>query len=266
MINILTIFAIGYSLSLLLVFLLQRKLIYYPSSNPPPKEWVFISNIEELFLETDDELKLVAWLAPPKNDKPIIVHFHGNASDIGSTASKIQQLAHRGYGLFLPEYRGYGGNKGKPSEKNLTKDAALAIKYLHEQGYDNSQIVVYGESLGTAVATALAKNFDFKAVILESPFTSVVDLAKEIYWYFPVSLMVKDSYRSDLKIKDINSPILLIHGDKDETVPVEHSQKLFAIANEPKTLKIIETAKHNNLFQFGLIDIVDDWLKSLSQI
>ncbi|MGD9638115.1 MAG: alpha/beta hydrolase [Alphaproteobacteria bacterium] len=264
-INTLAILLVFYVLVVLAVYIIQRDLLYFPPSEPPSKEHIFIPYISEITIETYDKLKLTAWFVPPREGMPIIIHFHGNAGCISGSAYKMQQLAARGYGFLFPEYRGYCGNAGKPKEKDLINDGLSAINYLKAKNYNENQIIVYGESLGSGIAIASAKDLNLKAVIIESGFSSITETAQEIYWYFPASLMVKDSFRNDLRIKNVKAPLLIIHGSNDNTVNVKQSQKLFNLANDnPKTLKIVDGGEHNKLFNFGLIDIVDNWIKTLS--
>ena len=125
-------------------------------------------------------------------------------------------------------------NKGKPTEQGLYEDANSAIRWLKTKGLDEKNIIIYGESLGTGVATEIAQHKNFAGIILESPFTSMIDAAKNKYPFFPIRFLLKDKFESDKKIKNIKSPILIMHGEVDEIVPFWMGKKMYAIANEPK--------------------------------
>ena len=136
--------------------------------------------------------------------------------------------------FLIIAWRGFSGNEGKPTEKGLYEDARSAVRWLKSNGVGENNIIIYGESLGTGVATEIAQNKNFAGVILESPFTSMVDAGKDKYPYLPVKLLLKDKYESDQKIKNIKSPVLIMHGKVDNIVPFHMGEKMYELANEPK--------------------------------
>ena len=193
------------------------------------------------------------WYSPPKNNKPIIVYFHGNSFDIGERAFRIKNYIDQGYGVLLNAYRGYSGNSGNPTEKYLYKDSKKIISWLKEKLLiDEKKIILYGESLGTGVVVELAQNINYKAVILEAPFTSVTEVAQKMYPIFPVKYLIWDKFDNLSKINNLSSPILFLHGKKDEIVPHSHSKKLFLKAKNPKKNLFIDEAMHNNLYDFNI--------------
>ena len=160
--------------------------------------------------------------------------FHGNAGDLSNRIYKLNELNKLKINILLISWRGFSGNKGSPTEKNLYKDAEAAIKWLNEKNVNNNQIILYGESLGTGVAVEMAKIKNFNGIILESPFTSIENSAKIYYPYLPVKYLLKDRYDTISKIKMVKSPIMIMHGEKDDVVPFYMGKILFEKANNPK--------------------------------
>ena len=156
-------------------------------------------------------------------------------------------------GLLLLAWRGYSGNLGKPTEKNLYIDGESTIKWIIDNlNFDYENLIIYGESLGCAVAVELGTRYKFKSIILESPFTSILDIARKRYKIYPVKYFVLDKFDNYSKIDKILSPVLIISGKKDEVVPHSHSDKLFLKANNPKKNLFIDEAMHNNLYDFNI--------------
>ena len=148
-----------------------------------------------------------------------IIFFHGNAGKLENRIHKINHFKDIDVNFLIIAWRGFSGNSGSPSENGLYEDAESAVRWLKRKGLKNKDIVLYGESLGTGIVTHIAQKNKFAGVILESPFTSMIDAAKNVYPYFPIRLLLKDKYESDKKIKNIKSPILIMHGKKDKIVP-----------------------------------------------
>ena len=225
---------LAYLIINLFIYFYQRNLLYNPSENNYLSDKINF-NYKEIFIETDKNIKLKSWfINKDLKEFKTIVFFHGNAGNLLNRIHKINELNKLDINILLTSWRGFSGNKGKPSEKNLYYDAQQIIDWLKAQGLDNKDIVLYGESLGTGVATELASNNNFGGIILESPFTSMVDTAKIYYPYLPVKLLLKDRYDSKSKIKDIKSPILIMHGKMDNIVPQQMGLELFEKANNPK--------------------------------
>ena len=218
----------------LFIYFYQRNLLYNPSENNYLNDKINF-NYKEIFIETDKNIKLKSWFINKDLKKfKTVVFFHGNAGNLLNRVHKINELNKLDINILLTSWRGFSGNKGKPSEKNLYYDAQQIINWLKVQGLDNKDIVLYGESLGTGVATELASKNNFGGIILESPFTSMADTAKIYYPYLPVNLLLKDRYDTKSKIRDIETPILIMHGQKDSIVPQKMGLELFEKANEPK--------------------------------
>jgi uncharacterized protein len=188
-----------------------------------------------------------------------VVYLHGNGGALRYRAERFQKLTGDGVGLVAVEYRGYGGSTGSPSERGLIADgeAAYAFAAAH---YPAPQIVLWGESLGTGVAVALAAKHPVGRVILEAPFTSAEAVAAERYWYMPVRLLMSDQYRSDSLIGKITAPVLILHGVKDETVPFAMGQRMFALANQPKHIVRFLDGGHDDLDKNGALVAVGRFL------
>ena len=161
-------------------------------------------------------------------------------------------------------YRGFSGNKGSPSEQGLYKDARAAKYWLNLNNISDQNIIVYGESLGTAVAIDLAKDHKFAGVILESPFTSMLKLSRKYYPWAPTGLLLKDKYETDKKINKVFSPILILHGRKDNIVPFEMGEDLFKQANKPKYNYFIDNDDHMMDFNEALVNSINKFVKSLN--
>ena len=235
------------------LFLTQRRMTFNKCVKPDSPEKYGLENIKEVFVETADNLKLLAWFKKPKNNKSMLIYFHGNSYDIGERAYRIKRYINNGWGVLLLAWRGFSGNLGKPTEKNLYIDGESAIKWIIDNlNFDYENLIIYGESLGCAVAVELGVRYKFKSIILESPFTSITDIAQKRYKIYPVRHLVLDKFDNYSKIDKILSPVLIISGKRDEGVPHSHSDKLFLKANNPKKNLFIDEAMHTNLYDFNI--------------
>lgn len=253
---------IVYAVVVLLVYLNQRNMQYFPARIHPgsPKE-NNVPEMKEVFLETEDGLKLLAWFAPPKHKNgKIVVYYHGNAGHIGYRAGKARYFIENGYGILLVEYRGFAKNPGKPSEKGFYKDGLAALKWLEAQDYTPAQFVFYGESIGSGVAVQMARDVQPRYLILEAPFTSAADVAKGTYFFLPVDLLMKDRYDNIDKIPEITSSLLIVHGDEDEVISQKLGKKLYDKANHPKEFISINGGHHADLYEHHAGHVIIDWL------
>jgi len=223
-----------YLVVILFIYFYQRNLLYNPSENNYLNDKINF-NYREIFIKTNENIKLKSWFIEKdlKKFKTILL-FHGNAGNLFNRVYKLNELSKLDLNILIISWRGFSGNEGKPTEKNLYYDGEKAVKWLNSQGLDNKDIILYGESLGTGVATELASKNNFGGIILESPFTSMADTAKIYYPYLPVNLLLRDRYDSKSKIKDIKTPILIMHGKMDNIVPQKMGLELFEKANSPK--------------------------------
>ena len=251
---------IAYIVVIIFVYFYQRNLLYHPSENNYQNDTIQF-NYQEIFIKVNDEIKLKSWIINKdlKNFKTL-VFFHGNAGDLSNRIYKLNELDKLDINILLISWRGFSGNEGYPTEKNLYEDAEAAIKWLNKKKVSNSQIILYGESLGTGVAVEIASKNNFNSIILESPFTSIENSAKIYYPYLPVSFLLKDRYDSISKIKKINSPILIMHGRKDDIVPFFMGKKLFEQANSPKDSYFTDIDDHMMEFNSQLLNKIKDFI------
>ncbi|MFP3944088.1 MAG: alpha/beta hydrolase [Alphaproteobacteria bacterium] len=233
----------AYAVIVVLAFAFQRNLLYFPPGpNPPPPP-----GLERVEIPTDDGLILTHWYRPPAPGAAVVVKFHGNASSIADSADLLLPLLEDGQGALLAEYRGYGGNPGRPTEAGLVADGRVLLKWLAEKGIGAERIVLYGRSLGSGVAVRLAAEAGAAGLVLESPFSSVVDVAGAHYPLLPVRWLVHDRWDSMAVIGRVRAPLLVVHGERDRVVPIRFGRKLFAAASEPKQFAAIPAAGHNDL-------------------
>ena len=243
-------FGLGlYLLVALLMFGCQRSFLYFPDKSTPDIGTAGVENLEVVRLQSEPGLETAHWYRPPASeDGPVLVVFHGNAGHIGHRVPKYRPLLDAGFGLFLAEYRGYGGNPGKPDEAGLTVDARAVMAYLAERGVAGDRLILYGESLGGGPAVKMALDYDVAGLILESPFTSVADVAQHHYWYLPARWLVLDKWDNAGRIAGLRSPLLLIHGERDRVVPTKFGRALFDLAPEPKQALFVPGGDHNGLY------------------
>ena len=247
---------LAYFIIILFVYFYQRNLLYHPSENNYLNDKITF-NYEEIFIETDKKIKLKSWFIKKDLDKfKTILIFHGNAGNLFNRVYKLNELNKLDVNILLISWRGFSGNKGKPTEKNLYRDAYEAVKWLNNQGVISKNIILYGESLGTGVATELGTSNAFGGIILESPFTSIANAAKIYYPYLPVNILLKDRYDSIGKIKNITTPILIMHGRKDNIVPQKMGLELYEKANQPKFSYFPENDDHMMEYNDNLLNSI----------
>jgi fermentation-respiration switch protein FrsA (DUF1100 family) len=215
-------------------------------------------------LTASDGTKLSGWwIAPKRDDAPVFLYFHGNANGLSRRALRFGIMSADGSGVLAMSYRGYGGSGGAPSERALHADALLAYQHLAKD-FAPERIVIFGESLGTGIALALARQVKAKAVVLDSPYVSIVEQARQAYPWLPVSRLLVDQFRSDLAIKDVDEPILILHGTEDTLIPPAESAKLAALGNPARvTRKLYEGQPHVVRYNQGPDADVRTWLNGL---
>lgn len=262
--------AIIYTLVCLLVFVYPQPFFYNPTlvKSDITHAHKYGYKAREVIYNSIDGTRLLAWYtAPHGGQKKIIVFMHGNSYNIEEFYYKLKTFANAGYGTFLPEYRGFGDVKGKISQANLEADAIAAVQYLYSQGYKNKDIYIYGMSLGSHMAIntvyTLQKKVPFAGLILEVPFDSLLHVARLVVPVpMPFELIMRDKYDNLSMIEYIKSPLLIMGGSIDPTVPVVLAQNLYNNAPEPKKLIIYDNGKHSDLFNFRNDLDVLDWLKA----
>jgi fermentation-respiration switch protein FrsA (DUF1100 family) len=231
------------------MYLAQRALMYFPYSvRMSPAEAGF-PQAQDIMLRAADGTNVIAWLVPPKENKPLVLYFHGNGGSLAHRVARFRKLIDDGTGLVALSYRGYGGSEGSPTEEGLIADGRAAYDFARSK-YPDARIVLWGESLGTGVAVAIAGEKDVAAVILEAPFTSAADVAFSAYPFLPVSLLMKDQFRSDQRIGKVTAPVLIMHGVRDRVVPFRLGERLHAMANEPKQFVRFADGGHEDLDRY----------------
>lgn len=236
-----------------LLFLYQRSILFVPNVQRPELAEAGLAGVmEQVQSTTEDGLDLLAWYRPPAgNPTSVLVHFHGNAGHIGHRGERVRPYIDAGLGVLLVEYRGYGGNGGRPSEQGLYADARAAFAFLRERGIGPERLIVYGESLGTAVAVQMAVETGCAALVLEAPFTSIGAVAQSRYWMFPVRQLVLDKFDSLAKIGRLRCPLFVMHGERDRVVPIQFGRALFEAAPAPKEAKWFPDGNHVNFDELG---------------
>jgi fermentation-respiration switch protein FrsA (DUF1100 family) len=253
----------GYVALLVAMLIFQRSLMYFPNPRrlDPAAEGLPAARVVEFVAA--DGVRLLAWFVPAQPGKPLVLYFQGNAEGLGARAARFGKLTDDGTGLLALNYRGYGGSGGSPSENGLIADANAAYDFAAKQ-MPPSRIVAFGESLGTAVAVALAAEREVGAIILDAPFTSTADVGAATYWFAPVRLFMFDQFHSDRRIGKVHAPLLLLHGERDPVVPISFGEKLFALANEPKRMHRFPRGGHVNLDDHGAMPVIKEFLAGLS--
>ncbi len=255
--------AVVYSIVLAIMYTMQRSFQYYPDrSLAGAPAAAGLRDMHEVFVTSDDGFKLQAWYQPPRQaDGMVMVYFHGNAGHHAHRSSKIAHFIEAGYGVYLCGYRGYGGNPGRPSEQGFYSDARAGITWLNIQGIKSSQMIFYGESIGSGVAVQMAGEFTPTAVILEAPFTSAVDVARRHYSWLPVDWLLRDRFDNFSKIKSLKTDLLIVHGDEDAVTPIALAQKLFEAAQHPKEFITINRGGHSDLYEHHAGHVILEWLQ-----
>ncbi|MGX1930288.1 alpha/beta hydrolase [Flagellimonas sp. 2504JD4-2] len=231
-------------------YFLQEKLIFLPTTLPLDYNYSFDVDFEEVFMDTEDGARLNALNFRTENPKGLILYFHGNAGDLSRWGKIVEPFTDLGYEVLVMDYRSYGKSSGELSEEALHKDAQLFYDYA-KQKFDEKEIVVFGRSLGASIATKVASKNNPKKLILETPFYSLLDVAKERFPILPLGYMLKYKFSSFDYIQNVTAPIRIFHGTSDNVVSYESGKKLFdVIPQTDKKLYTIENGEHNNLATF----------------
>lgn len=235
MITFFTLLCGAYLMILVAMFVFQRNLMYLPGKEINAPQIYGLGGFSDVSIKSADGILLQLWVRPAAIHFPTIIYFHGNAANLANRAGIYAALANKGFGVIALSYRGYGKSAGSPSEQGIYDDARAAIAYATQQkNIPLSQIILYGESLGSGVAVQMANEYPVAAVVLQSPYTSVATRAAEIYSFLPVQWLIKDRFDSIDKIASIKAPLLVFHGERDRTIPVAHGRAIFEKAAVPK--------------------------------
>ncbi|MGZ5916950.1 MAG: alpha/beta hydrolase [Methyloceanibacter sp.] len=244
-------------------FLLHRYFVYMPDRRRFTPAEAGLSGVQEITIRTRDGVNLIAWYAQAKRNKPTLLYFTGNGGCAATRAQKIARIQACGYGVFILNYRRYGGSGGWPTERNNIADAVAAYDRLLSLGVAREDIVAYGESLGTSVATRLSLQRPVQALVLEAPFTSVVDVGMLSWGFLPLRYIMVDQYRTIDHIAEVRVPLLVVHGARDRVIPVGQARHLYTKARNPKRLVILPRGDHNDLYDRGAWEKIDAYLAEL---
>jgi fermentation-respiration switch protein FrsA (DUF1100 family) len=236
-------FALLYVALLVGLYVGQRRIQYRPTFPQVAPSGVGL-DAETLHLTTQDGETLVAWRISPRLGRPLILYFHGNVGGLELRVDRFRSFAEAGMGVLAIEYRGYAGSTGRPTERGLLLDGEAAYSTAIGSGVAPERIVAMGESLGSGVAVAVASRHNVAALVLDSPYSSIADIAAGRFWWAPVRALTLDPFRNDLLIRSVEAPTLIVHGTKDGVVPIRFGEKLFALANQPKEFWRVEGAAH----------------------
>ncbi len=252
---IVVIAVVAYVATAAALYLFQRALLYpAPQMTRTNPATVGFPEAQEAVLETKDREKVIVWHVPPKEGKPVVLFFHGNGEVLAWRAPRFRAVTTDGTGLVALSFRGYGGSSGKPTEAGLLNDGAAAYAFATKH-YPPERIVPWGYSLGTGVAVAIAASQPVGKLILEAPYTSLIDVASSAFWYMPVRWLIRDSFRSDERIAGVKVPLLIMHGEKDTVVPERLGRRLFDLAHGPKRFVPFPLGTHVNLDDYGAADV-----------
>ena len=249
-----------YAIVIAALFFLQRQILFRPAQDRPEAARVDLAGLEEVAVPTADGLRLLAWFVPPRGQGPVLLLLHGNGGHIGHRTERLRRFAAQGWGVLLLEYRGYGGTAGAPSEAGLRLDAAAGLAALRGRGIADGRIVLWGESLGSGLATWLAAREPVGAVVLETPYTSVAAVAKRRYPFAPVEALMRDRFDSLVHMPAIRSPVLVLVAGRDVVVPPDMGHAIHAAAPDGE-LWVAAEGGHTDLVQHGSVEAVAGFLR-----
>jgi len=237
----------GYIVLIALMTFFQSKLVYFPSKDVDANPKMVALAYESIIFEGNDKTKLHAWYIPKEDADTTLLFFHGNGGNISHRLDSIKIFNSLGMNVFIFDYRGYGNSEGSANEQNTYDDARSAWDYLlKNKGIKAENIIIFGRSLGGAIAANLGSTLKPKGIILESTFTTVKEFASEAYPFVPEAL-IHFNYETTKYLKEINYPVLVIHSENDNIIPFKYGEALFKNANEPKTFVKIR-GDHNRGF------------------
>jgi uncharacterized protein len=238
----------GYLAVVLMLVLLQSRLVFFPTRALEATPIQAGMPFEDVWLRTEDGLRLHGWWVPAAQARGTVLFFHGNAGNISHRLLSLGTFHRLGYNTLIFDYRGYGRSEGRPSEAGTYRDAEAAWRHLvQERGIDPDEILLFGRSLGGAVAVALAERHTPAAVILESTFTSIPALGAELYPFLPVRWLARIRYDTLERIPRLRAPVLVVHSRDDDIIPFRHGRRLWEAAPEPKAFLEI-SGTHNDGF------------------
>lgn len=238
----------------------QRRLMYVPDREHVDPVEGGLDGVSERRITAPDGQTVIAWYGPARPGQPTILYFHGNGGSLATRAERIRKYMARGRGIYMMTYRGYGGSTGTPTEANNVADAERAYDELRSLGVPAEQIFVYGESLGSGVAAQVAAVKPAAGLILDAPYTSIADVAQHGYPWLPARALVLDRYDTMAVIGKVMAPVLVVHGEMDDVIPVAMGRAVFAAAREPKFIATFPKARHDDHYMHGSYDVINAWI------
>jgi uncharacterized protein len=254
----------GYAALCGAVYKYQDRMIYFPDDYFSQDPAAYGLQFEEFELEVQPGNTVTGWIVESEKEAPWVLHFHGNAGNISHRVDHLRLFRELGFNSVVFDYRGYGKSQGIPSEAGLVADGLAMVKYLtEERGVHPKMLIYFGESLGGAVASAVAVTKPPRAMILKSTFTSVPDLASEVYPFLPVRWLAKTQFATKDRVSTFLFPKLIIHGSSDTLVPFEHGQRLFQLCSEPKEFLEVHREHNTSPLELGeeFKTVVQDFVK-----
>lgn len=252
--NRLIIVAVAIFMAMALLRFFENRFIFFPPRFPEgfPPARVLPSGLEEIWITTEDGVRLNAWFLANPARPTVLLWFHGNATNIGQQLDELETYSHLGTNILAVDYRGYGKSEGSPDEAGVYRDAEAAYRYLVDQRrFAPASIIVYGHSLGGAVAVDLATRRECGGLIVESSFTNTGEMARRMFHVPFIERLPRSRFDSLAKIARVRAPILVIHGTRDQVVPFSMGQRLYAAAHEPKSFLSVEGGEHDSIFTSG---------------
>jgi fermentation-respiration switch protein FrsA (DUF1100 family) len=253
---------IGYLGFLAAFYFVQRAFLFpIPQTERTAPEAAGFSEAEEHVLTTSDGEKIIVWHVPPRPGRSVVMFFPGNGDFLAGRVGWFRDIVADGTGLIAVSYRGYAGSTGHPSERGLLLDAEAAYSFAKAR-YEADQIVVWGFSLGTGVAVALAADQQVGKLILEAPYTSTAEVAASLLRIVPVRWLMSDQFRSDVRISRVSVPLLIMHGERDPAIPMAFGERLFMLAHEPKQFVRFPEGGHDNLHDYGAMEAARQFINA----
>jgi len=261
---LIVIMAFGYLVAVVVVFFSQRSFLFpIPQKLRTAPGAAGFSEAEEHVLTTADGERVIVWHVPPKPGRAVVLYFPGNGDYLAARVDRLRALTSDGTGLVALSYRGYAGSTGTPSEQGLLLDAGAAYTFAAAR-YAADRIVVWGFSLGSGVAIAMAADHPVGKVILEAPYTSIVDVAATVFPAMPVRWLARDPFRSDQRVSRVSAPLLIMHGAKDAVIALSFGERLFALAAGPKKFVRFPEGGHDDLDDHGAMEIARAFIAASS--
>jgi len=252
-----------YGAIVLVAWLVQSRLVYLPDPTRIDPRELGLAGVEERWLTAPDGIRVISWHAPARAGQPTLLYFHGNGGNLANRAWVIRRYMAEGVGVYMMSYRGYSGSGGRPSEVANMADARLAYADLRSRGVSDANVVLYGESLGTGVAARLATESTAAALILEAPYTAIVEIGAQQFPFLPVRWIMTERYETSSLIGRVRIPLLVVHGEADRVIPVDMGRAVFASATqaEPKRLVTLPGAGHDDHHRYGSFEAIMVFLR-----